>query len=109
MQTAASFAPGSYTLSFDLGGNARGDVAKTTTITLGDWTRPLTLGSSDPLTLSTVSFATTGGRLSFSDNAAGNQNIFAEDCGGAGAAGHDFAGLGFAGYRSSRKGARLES
>ena len=75
LQTAASFAAGSYNLSFDLGGNARGDVPKTTTITLGDWTTSLTLASSDPLALQTFTFATIGGPLSFSDDTVGNQNI----------------------------------
>jgi hypothetical protein len=36
LETIQSFGPGTYTLTFDLSGNARGDVPKTTTVTLGD-------------------------------------------------------------------------
>ena len=76
LETTATFGPGRYTLSFDLGGNARGDVDKTTTITLGDWTTSLTLPSGSPYQLYTFSFTTTTkGQLSFGDNGAGNQNI----------------------------------
>ena len=70
-----SFAPGTYTLSFDLGGNARGDVDKTTTITLGDFSKTITLGSSSALQLYTYTFTTTGGMLDFADLAGGNGNI----------------------------------
>jgi hypothetical protein len=75
LQTLGSFAAGSYTLTFDLGGNARGDVDKTTTITLGDFTQSITLSSSSPYALQTFSFTTTGGQLSFADGAAGDQNV----------------------------------
>jgi hypothetical protein len=75
LQTTQSFGPGTYTLTFDLGGNARGDVSKTTTITLGDWSTSLTLPSSAPLALQTFTFTTSGGQLSFSDDDAGNQDM----------------------------------
>lgn len=75
LETTPSFAAGTYTLTFDLGGNARGDVAKTTTITLGDWSTTLTLPSSSPYTLYTYTVTTTGGQLEFADNAVGNKNI----------------------------------
>ena len=75
LQTLMSFAPGTYTLSFDLGGNARGDVDKTTTITLGNFSQNITLGSSSPLQLYTYTFTTTGGMLDFADLAGGNGNI----------------------------------
>ena len=75
LQTLMSFAPGSYTLSFDLGGNARGDIDKTTTITLGDFSKTIILGSSSPLQLYTYTFTTTGGMLDFADLAGGNGNI----------------------------------
>jgi hypothetical protein len=75
LQTVQSFGPGTYTLTFDLGGNARGDVAKTTTITLGDWSTSLTLDSSSPYTLYTYAVVTTGGQLSFADDDAGNGAI----------------------------------
>ena len=70
-----SFAAGSYTLSFDLGGNARGDVAKTTVITLGNFTTSIMLASSDPYALRSFTFTTTGGNLIFSDLAGGDGNI----------------------------------
>ena len=75
LQTLGSFAAGSYTLSFDLGGNARGDVDKTTTITIGDWSTSLTLPSTSPYQLYTFNVTTNGGHLSFADGAGGNQDI----------------------------------
>jgi hypothetical protein len=75
LQTLQSFGAGTYTLTFDLGGNARGDVDKTTVITLGNFTTQITLASSDPYQLRTLTFATTGGNLIFSDLAGGNGNI----------------------------------
>ena len=75
LQTLMSFAAGSYTLSFDLGGNARGDVAKTTVITLGNFTTSIMLASSDPYALRSFTFTTTGGNLIFSDLAGGDGNI----------------------------------
>ena len=75
LQTLMSFAAGTYTLSFDLGGNARGDVDKTTTITLGDFSKTITLGSSSALQLYSYTFTTTGGMLDFADLAGGNDNI----------------------------------
>jgi hypothetical protein len=75
LQTLMTFASGSYTLSFDLGGNARGDVDKTTTITLGDFSQSITLGSNGALQPYTYTFTTTGGVLDFADLAGGNGNI----------------------------------
>jgi hypothetical protein len=75
LQTLMSFGAGSYTLSFDLGGNARGDVDKTTVITLGNFTTSIPLASSDPYQLYSFTFTTTGGPLVFSDLTAGNGNI----------------------------------
>jgi hypothetical protein len=75
LQTLMSFGAGSYTLSFDLGGNARGDVAKTTTITLGNFSTSITLLSSDPYQLRSFTFTTTGGPLVFSDLPGGDGNI----------------------------------
>lgn len=61
-----SFGPGTYTLSFLLGGNARGAPAQTTRIILGDFTTDITLGSADPLALHSFSFTTgTSGSLIF--------------------------------------------
>ena len=75
LQTLQSFGAGKYTLSFDLGGNARGDVDKTATITLGNWSTTLTLASSSPYQLHTYTVVTSGGNLSFADDTAGNQDI----------------------------------
>jgi hypothetical protein len=75
IQTLMSFAPGTYTLSFDLGGNARGDIDKTTTITLGDFSQSITLGSGSALQLYTYTFTTTGGVLNFADLAGGNGDV----------------------------------
>jgi hypothetical protein len=75
LQSIASFGPGRYTLSFLMAGNLRDDVNKTTTISLGNWSTPLNLPSTSPYTPYSFTFATTGGNLSFADNAAGNQNI----------------------------------
>ena len=75
LSTIMSFAAGSYTLSFDLAGNARDDGSKTTVITLGNFTTQITLASNDPYALHTLTFTTTGGNLVFSDLSGGNNNI----------------------------------
>lgn len=69
----SSFAAGSYTLSFLLGGNARNAPAQTTVVTLGDFTQSFTLSSNDPLALRTVSFTTSGGNLIFSETGPSDQ------------------------------------
>lgn len=75
LQSTQTFAAGTYTLTFDLGGNARGDIAKTTDFSLGNFSNSLTLNSGDALGLRTYTFTTTGGQLVFSDLAGGNGNI----------------------------------
>ncbi len=75
LQTIASFAAGTYTLTFDLGGNARGDIDKTTLVTLGSFSTSITLPSDSPLQLYAYTFETTGGDLSFQDLPGGNQDI----------------------------------
>jgi hypothetical protein len=120
LQSIGAFGPGKYTLSFLLAGNMRGDVNKTTTISLGDWSTPLDLPASSPYTLYTYTFTTTGGKLSFADNGAGNKDIgnlldnvsLATAAGTVGDAAPElstwmmlllgFAGLSFVGYRASR-------
>ena len=74
-QRSMSFAAGSYTLTFDLAGNARDDGPKTTVITLGNFTQSITLAANAPYTLDTLNFTTTGGNLTFSDMSGGNNNI----------------------------------
>jgi hypothetical protein len=75
LQTALSFLASNYTLAFDLGGNARGDVDTTTVISLGSFRTSITLGSDDPLRQYKFTFATDGGNLSFADLASGDGNI----------------------------------
>jgi hypothetical protein len=75
LQTIQTFGAGKYTLSFDLGGNARGDISKTTDFSLGSFSGALLLASSDALSTHSFTFTTTGGQLSFSDLAGGNGNI----------------------------------
>ena len=75
LQTVMSFLPGTYTLSFNLGGNSRGDSAKTTVISLGSFSQSITLASGDPLQNYILSVTTNGGNLSFTDLPGGNGNI----------------------------------
>lgn len=75
LQTGSSFLPGSYELLFSLGGNARGDAATTTIISLGSFSQEITLQSADPLRQYAFAFNTTGGNLSFSDLPSGSGNI----------------------------------
>jgi hypothetical protein len=75
LQSTPTFAAGTYTLTFDLGGNARDDVNKTTTITLGDFNQSINLASSDTLAPYSFTFKTTGGHLTFADLTGGNGNI----------------------------------
>jgi hypothetical protein len=75
LQTADNFAAGTYTLTFDLGGNARGDSDKTTVVTLGDFSKTITLASGAALSPQTFTFTTNGGALSFADLSGGNNNI----------------------------------
>jgi hypothetical protein len=67
MTSNQSFAAGTYTLSFDLGGNARGAPDKATKIILGDFSETITLASSAGLNQYTSTFTTTGGQLIFSE------------------------------------------
>ncbi len=70
----ASFGPGFYTLSFFLGGNARGAVPQTTRVILGDFATDITLASADPLTKYTFSFNTaSSGSLIFRELGPSNQ------------------------------------
>lgn len=69
----AAFGPGTYSLSFLLGGNARGVPDRTTLISLGDFSTSITLASADPLALHTFSFTTTtGGNLVFTQTGPSN-------------------------------------
>lgn len=72
----ANFGAGNYTLSFELGGNARGAPAGTTRVSLGDWSVDILLSSGDPLSSYQFAFATSGGQLKFTQlgpsNSSGN-------------------------------------
>ncbi len=69
LESNASFGPGTYLLTFNLGGNKRGTPAQTTVVSLGDFTAPgLTLASSAPMTLYSYTFTTTtAGKLFFTE------------------------------------------
>jgi hypothetical protein len=114
LSSSMVFAPGTYKLSFSLGGNARNDGDKTTYVNLGSFLQGITLGSADPLTTYNYTFTSSiGGRLSFADLPNGNGNIgnVLDNVTLSGVPEPTtwammligFAGLGFAGYRSSRK------
>lgn len=76
LATTQTFGPGTYTLSFQLGGNQRDDGSKTTTISLGDFSKSLSLDADAGLTTYAYTFTTkTSGQLTFADLAGGNQNI----------------------------------
>lgn len=63
-----AFGAGTYTLSFDLGGNARGAPAQTTQVYLGTTlVASLTLASGAPLTLYSYTVSTSGGPLAFEE------------------------------------------
>jgi hypothetical protein len=67
-----TFAPGSYHLSFDLGGSQRG-VLDHVIVALGDFSQTFTRQSSDPLALVTLDVTTSvAGSLSFSNVEPGN-------------------------------------
>ena len=68
-----SFGAGRYTLTFFLGGNARNAPARTTRISLGDWSTDITLNANAPLTQYTFSFNTSGGALVFTELGPSNQ------------------------------------
>jgi hypothetical protein len=74
LQSNASFAAGTYTVSFDLGGNARGAPAQTTEVFLGSTlVASLTLDSGSPFALHTFTFDSAGGNLVFDELGPSNQ------------------------------------
>jgi hypothetical protein len=69
-----SFGPGTYTVSFLLGGNHRGAPAQETVVSLGDFSQAITLASGDPLTSYSFTFTTAiGGALQFTETGPSNQ------------------------------------
>jgi predicted outer membrane repeat protein len=73
LESNTSFGAGTYTLTFDLGGNDRGAAAQTTVISLGDYSDAITLASGDPLAVHSLTFTTTGGNLFFTENGPSDQ------------------------------------
>jgi hypothetical protein len=73
VKSIATFAAGQYSLTFDLGGNARGAPAQTTTIQLGSFIDNIMLNSGAPFTLVTLNFTTNGGTLMFTDQGPSDQ------------------------------------
>jgi hypothetical protein len=67
LSSKQSFAAGTYTLEFDLGGNDRGRAPKTTQITFGSFSEQITLASAAGLNPFSVTFVTTGGNLVFTE------------------------------------------
>jgi hypothetical protein len=77
LDSIGSFGPGTYTLTFLLGGSQRGgingDVGNTTEIVFGSFFKSISLSPTDPLNPYTYTFTTTGGTLSFIDPGPSNQ------------------------------------
>jgi hypothetical protein len=74
MSTRDSFGPGTYTLTFDLGGNSKKTGNDVVLISLGSWSKLLTLNSTDDLTNFVFPVTTNGGSLIFS-NTNGGDNV----------------------------------
>jgi hypothetical protein len=75
LDSVLTFLAGTYTLSFDLGGNARGAPAQTTVVSLGSFIiDTIPLSSGDPLALHSYTFTTSGpGTLSFIEQGPSDQ------------------------------------
>lgn len=73
LTSIAAFGAGKYTLSFLLAGNARGQVARTTRVSLGDFSVDILLSSADPFSGYSFTFITTGGQLKFTQLGESNQ------------------------------------
>ena len=105
---------GEYTLSFWLGGNARGAPAQTTDIQLGSFSTSITLSAGDPLAFHSYTFTDSlaTAKLIFTELGPSDQqgNIL-DNVSVSGVPESStwvmmllgFAGLGFAGYRRTRK------
>jgi hypothetical protein len=112
IQSVASLAAGSYTLSFWVSGNQRTDTSRSLDISLGSWSTTLSsLSESFPWTLETFSFSTTGGALAFLAPGPSNQqgdlitNVTLSSVPEASTWAMmlvGFTGLGFAGYRKAK-------
>jgi hypothetical protein len=78
LQSQIIFSPGTYLLSFDLGGSRRGDT-NVVTVTLGNYSEVFTLYSSDPLALFTRTVTTSGGALSFYNDGGDNKGAILDN------------------------------
>ena len=79
LKSTTVFAAGTYTLTFDLGGNARGAGNDTLTVSLGSWSEVFNVPDTFPLTTITRTFTTTGGNLSFANGGGDNQGIILDN------------------------------
>ena len=73
LESNSAVGAGKYTLTFDLGGNARGAADQTTVISLGGFTDSITLASGAPLATHSVTFNTAGGNLFFTESGPSDQ------------------------------------
>ena len=79
LATANSFAAGTYTLNFLLGGSTRGD-DNTVWVSLGDFVREITLASNAGLTNQGFTFTTrTAGNLSFENFGGDNLGLILDN------------------------------
>ncbi len=123
LATANSFAAGTYTLNFLLGGSTRGD-DNTVRVSLGDFVREITLASNAGLTNQGFTFTTrTAGNLSFENFGGDNLGLILDNITVDGATPTQtaavlepstwamlllgFAGVGFMAYRRKLKPASL--
>lgn len=74
LDTTKSFAAGTYTVSFVLAGNQRGDGPKTTVVSLGGWSQSITLAANAAPSVYSYKITTTGGTLDFASLVGGNAN-----------------------------------
>ena len=111
LATTNSFAAGTYTLDFLLGGSTRGDT-NTVRVSLGDFAQNITLASNAGLTNQSFTFTTTtAGNLSFQNSGGDNLGLILDNVTVAAIPEPatwammvlGFAGIGFMAYRRSRK------
>lgn len=74
LTSSSLFGPGTYTLSFSLGGNHRGAASQQTVVSLGGYSQQITLAAGDPLTAYSFTFTTgTAGALVFTETGPSDQ------------------------------------
>ena len=111
IQSIASLAAGTYTLSFWVSGNQRNPTQRSLDVSLGGWSTVIgPLSESSPWTLEKFSFSTTGGPLTFLEPGPSNQQgdlitdvtLSVPEASTWAMMTLGFAGLGFAAYRRAR-------